>query len=431
MRKRAKLHTLKKIKVRQSWNKFNLYNLSRLQKLTTEEKTFFQQKWAAKAITRAYHGEHIREKQWQRMFNTRIPSVQSMDHRYLAQHDGSEQATGRGSGLDASPGLAKKIPPKTPYMQMVYGPTERRLDTAIWRALFASSVRQARQFVTHGGVKVNGTKMIYPGYQLNPGDMFQVDPDRVMFATGAMKNQDKYFKAQKAIENTAEETEETEEGNSEGDQEATSDSKTESAQAAPTQAETDASAEDPDLPLKQRKKTLKNLLDNAKVILEDPHDRLSANRKKEWRAFSKLVRSTLSRARLTSDDTASDLEAQLQTLKAKLQLSSPSAAEKAAVAEAQQREQDLSAEEEETLRAALQRARDNPVDDGKPYATPWRPRPYMSAFAFIPRFLEVNQAVCAAVYLRHPVARPGLAEVPTPFHLDTSQLAFSWYLRRR
>jgi hypothetical protein len=66
-----------------------------------------------------------------------------------------------------------------------------------------------------------------------------------------------------------------------------------------------------------------------------------------------------------------------------------------------------------------------------PYATPWRPRDYMSAFAFIPRYLEVNQNICAAVYLRHPVARQGLAEVPTPFHIETGQLAFNWYLRNR
>lgn len=62
---------------------------------------------------------------------------------------------------------------------------------------------------------------------------------------------------------------------------------------------------------------------------------------------------------------------------------------------------------------------------------PWSPRNYMSAFAFIPRYLEVNQNVCSAVYLRHPVARPGLAEVPTPFGLETGLLAFQWYLRRR
>ena len=30
--------------------------------------------------------------------------------------------------------------------------------------------------------------MRYPGYLLNPGDLFQVDPERVMFATGAPKS---------------------------------------------------------------------------------------------------------------------------------------------------------------------------------------------------------------------------------------------------
>lgn len=47
----------------------------------------------------------------------------------------------------------------TPYMQMAYYPIERRLDTAIFRALFASSVRQAKQFCVHGLVKVNGKKV--------------------------------------------------------------------------------------------------------------------------------------------------------------------------------------------------------------------------------------------------------------------------------
>jgi ribosomal protein S4 len=153
-------------KIRQSWNKYNLYNLSRLRRQDIKTRTFFQQKWTAKASTRAYHGEQIREKQWQRMFRPRLASVVPMDHRYLAQFDGSEQALGRGSGLDVDPsansqreGGSPRRVPKIPYMNMVYAPTERRLDTAIFRALFASSARQARQFVVHGFVKVNGKKV--------------------------------------------------------------------------------------------------------------------------------------------------------------------------------------------------------------------------------------------------------------------------------
>jgi ribosomal protein S4 len=80
-----------------------------------------------------------------------------MDHKYLARHDGSEQASGRGAGADTSD--KPRAPQMTPYMQMTYWPLERRLDTAIFRALFASSARQARQFVVHGLVTVNGKRV--------------------------------------------------------------------------------------------------------------------------------------------------------------------------------------------------------------------------------------------------------------------------------
>ena len=100
------------------------------------------------------------------MFDRRLPAVVPMDYKLLARTDGSEQAAGRGSGLniakrkDASDRSERERPPqRTPYMHMTYFPTERRLDTAVWRALFASSARQARQFVVHGFVKVNGKKV--------------------------------------------------------------------------------------------------------------------------------------------------------------------------------------------------------------------------------------------------------------------------------
>lgn len=163
------------------------------------KRTFFQQKWAAKALTRAYHGEHVKERKWERMFSRRLLSVVNMDPEYMAHHDGSEQAAGRGSGRDLYTGIdrmpwqgqttVKSIgrsilerddlfdeekaviadygrslmknkqmsdEGQTPYMNMTYAPLERRIDIAIHRALFASSSRQARQFVIHGAVKVNG-----------------------------------------------------------------------------------------------------------------------------------------------------------------------------------------------------------------------------------------------------------------------------------
>ncbi|KAF3903082.1 hypothetical protein ABW21_db0202617 [Orbilia brochopaga] len=61
----------------------------------------------------------------------------------------------------------------------------------------------------------------------------------------------------------------------------------------------------------------------------------------------------------------------------------------------------------------------------------WEPKRFMNLFAFIPRYLEVNHNICHAVYLRHPVARAGSAEIPNPFNNETMQLSYNWYLRRR
>lgn len=111
-------------------------------------------------MTRAYHGETVREKQWQRLFSPTMRSVVPMDAQTLAATTGSEQAAGRGSGLEAAgSGTKRSTMQRIPYMSMVYAPLERRLDTAIFRALFASSTRQARQFVVHGAVKVNGQRV--------------------------------------------------------------------------------------------------------------------------------------------------------------------------------------------------------------------------------------------------------------------------------
>lgn len=83
-----------------------------------------------------------------------------MDYKKLAEDDGARQALGRGSGRTPPPDRKIRPFPQTPYMNMLYAPAERRLDTAIFRALFASSTRQARQFVTHGYVKVNGKPVV-------------------------------------------------------------------------------------------------------------------------------------------------------------------------------------------------------------------------------------------------------------------------------
>ncbi|PYH42637.1 mitochondrial 37S ribosomal protein uS4m [Aspergillus saccharolyticus JOP 1030-1] len=490
MRNRATI-SLKKPKVRQSWSKYNLYSLSTQRDPFFSARTFFQQKWTAKSMLRAYHGEQVSEKQWQRMFSPRARSVVPMNTFSLAEDDGSAMSAGRGSGLEKpaqtettsedsrKPRLHGKWKEErnTPYTHMTFAPLERRLDTAIFRAMFASSARQARQFVVHGAVTVNGKPMRHPGYLLNPGDMFQVDPERVMYATGAPK--DKVERRQgRVARKKASEARAAEEAAEEA--------------AAAEEAKEEATKEEDPTKKESPRETLKALMAQAKAIMASSKDALPAKRKQQLRGFQKAVRRVLSRSENSTVLTA-NLEEQFselttllkakraetkpakkekkegqevegqkaETVEAEAKNNESSAAESTEKSESEDAAQkkdesgavttqlseafrqaienpekevdtsELTDEEFEVLRRALIQMRDNPIDSTKPYATPWRPRDYMSAFATIPRYLEVNHNICAAVYLRHPVARPGFAEVPSPFGEHLMTPAFLWYLRRR
>jgi Ribosomal protein S4 and related proteins len=51
---------------------------------------------------------------------------------------------------------------------------ERRLDNVVYRLGIACTRRQARQFVVHGHIMVNGKKVDIPSYQVNVGDIIEV-----------------------------------------------------------------------------------------------------------------------------------------------------------------------------------------------------------------------------------------------------------------
>lgn len=55
---------------------------------------------------------------------------------------------------------------------------ERRLDNVVYRLGFASNRRQARQFVGHGFILVNGRKVNIPSFIVKPGDQIEVAEKR-------------------------------------------------------------------------------------------------------------------------------------------------------------------------------------------------------------------------------------------------------------
>jgi len=54
------------------------------------------------------------------------------------------------------------------------GYLERRLDTIIYRAKFATTVFSARQLINHGHIKINGKKVNIPSYLVTEKDVIEI-----------------------------------------------------------------------------------------------------------------------------------------------------------------------------------------------------------------------------------------------------------------
>ncbi|GAA5978130.1 hypothetical protein JCM5350_007406 [Sporobolomyces pararoseus] len=149
---------------RMSWSPANLYNLYQRTygpptadtKFTKSALTMFQQKWKAKQLVRAYHGDWIPEQKFKKGY---LPN-----------------------GLP--PIVAPKSPQqqqveKVPLASMMFAEVEKRLDTVVFRCCFADSVYKARQMVIHGKVKLNGQKVTDANIKLQPGDLISVEPESI------------------------------------------------------------------------------------------------------------------------------------------------------------------------------------------------------------------------------------------------------------
>lgn len=134
---------------RMSWSPANLYNLFQRTygPLTNETKfvksslTMFQQKWKAKHLVRAYHGDGIQEGKFKKSF---LPeSLPPIIGPVVIGRSGERRSVGE----------------KVPLASMMFAEVEKRLDTVVFRCCFADSVYKARQMVIHGKVSLNGLKV--------------------------------------------------------------------------------------------------------------------------------------------------------------------------------------------------------------------------------------------------------------------------------
>ncbi|GAB3196083.1 30S ribosomal protein S4 [Geodermatophilus arenarius] len=107
-------------------------------------------------------GEHGRKRKQQSDYSTRLLEKQ----RLRAQYDVSETQLRR--AFDR----ARRTGGKTG--EALIQDLESRLDATVLRAGFARTIYQARQFVTHRHVLVNGRRVDRPSYRLRPGDWISI-----------------------------------------------------------------------------------------------------------------------------------------------------------------------------------------------------------------------------------------------------------------
>ncbi|KAG7665781.1 uncharacterized protein J8A68_000606 [[Candida] subhashii] len=452
-RRSDRIHDLARGRVRMSMNKLNLFNLYKKTPLQVAGKTHYQQKYYSKQDARSYHGEHIQERRFKAMYN---PSRKS-----FAQLDASLKG-----------GPVKE----TPLSLQSFALLEKRLEIALFRAMFASSVRQARQFIMSGNVKVNGVVIKHCSYPLQSGDIFSVNPVKVLYALG---------KAKPGLEQALEvDQQQIQSWNQYVEQfKANPQDELAKARANPDDFHSSAVLEE----LKNRLSIVRNtinsrqdevtlesifvdILDTAKKATETVGAEGAGKVNKEtfagstqrlsrFSVYEKLAKANhplldkfdteevtafLANTAEKSDnekallrsirDYLTDIQkAEWAKIRKDPEFGGYQASELAnnlQPVEELDKDQVLENESSAKIDLPWQKGIFGRQDPTKPYFTPWKPRGFLGCFAILPHHIEISFETCHAVYLRDPIARPGHSEVITPFDESVHERAHMYYRRK-
>ncbi|KAI0247408.1 hypothetical protein BJV78DRAFT_1133350 [Lactifluus subvellereus] len=190
------LYNFKRALPRMSWTRENVYNLWRrsLGELAKEtdftrtQKSLFQQRWIAKRLVRAYHGDFINEKTFKRWYlPSTLPDVrprrgQTEDYAtQLNKWAKSPKAVDKDAKARRQEIDGEEQEDLPPVGSLMFSEVERRIDVVIFRACLAHSVYDARRMVVHGQVLLNGKMHQNANTRLAPGDMVSVDPKVISF----------------------------------------------------------------------------------------------------------------------------------------------------------------------------------------------------------------------------------------------------------
>jgi small subunit ribosomal protein S4 len=114
-------------------------------------------------------GEHGRGRKQESDYKVRLREKQRLRAQYNLRETQLANAFARAAKSSGKTGEA------------LLSDLERRLDATVLRAGFARTIYQARQFVVHRHVLVNGRRVDRPSYRLRPGDVVAIaDRSRAM-----------------------------------------------------------------------------------------------------------------------------------------------------------------------------------------------------------------------------------------------------------
>lgn len=468
MTRRLKVpYSLSRKRLRASLNKYNVYNALTWRK-NRPLSTQYRQVFFAKQETRSYHGDKLTENQFKNHFRGELPVVSPLSSS--KRNDKGEE--------------------DIPYALQTYVGLERRLDFAVFRSLFASSVRQAAVFILRGSVKVNGVRIKSPGYIMRPGDMFSVDPRRVLYALGrtkpskneAVKLTNRIIKKFNAYIDRCHKNPEAMWKRKEKNR------KRHHVYNAKHDARKRVRAQTQNANLQREMNEKIGNVKPAGLLESVLTGQFKVEKKIEGvvNEIKKLVPAAgagaagatggnasegADSAASTADTSASaapadagaaaaassgvstpgvkKLLAQLAEFEQErignayrsrmIRVGEPEPFDPKWVERLPPKQALLDAEQIEdptTVKAALPFSTNGGrlyglSEPNKTWFTPWTPRPFLAPFAVLPHHIEIDYETCHAVYLRDPVARPGHSEVLSPFSLDMHERSYLWYINRR
>ncbi|KAH3664224.1 hypothetical protein OGAPHI_004575 [Ogataea philodendri] len=430
----------------------------------------YEQKWQAKQKTRGYHGEFLPEKRWLTLFEKHLDGV---------------------AQLDAS--LSGKYNQHTPMVLQTFAVLEKRLDVAVFRALMASSVRQARQFILKGFVYVNGVQMKHPSFPLSPGDVFNVDPERVLEAMGERKpslkeaykvDREQVIQWQLFVNRAKADPLNvwTKQQQKQRDmQELYSGyynpdlpSENESSSRFGGRQESKLADLREKLNSISRRSLLLDIVNLAKgkeTVDETTFEpQFGANLALKSLEIYSAIRSNKQLFEGSEEQVTEELfkilpeykDGQVQgksydDTKTKKVRKSLTELKTAYLEYVRKNHQQALPSENEVVNQWSRKLTKHPklpswseiqekgfyemalpwqktmwglADPKKPYFTPWRPRQFIAPFAILPKHIEISFDTCHAVYVRNPVARPGESEVISPFGQEIHERAYMYYSRK-